>query len=112
MKRYRLYTEDGPHYRPAVKRIVAQSFESFTLIEGVGLWQGTEEPCLIIEIITDAADADSLVRNLAGNICRTNNQSAILVTTDLVESILITHDGLTDEHRRAIENVADRSANR
>jgi len=50
MKLYRIYTENKN--LKGIKLILNRAFESYTLLEGVGVWKGTEEKSLIIEVLS------------------------------------------------------------
>ena len=80
---YRILTEDKN--RDEIEELIAQRFDSFTILEGVGYWQGKREKCLVIEIqipyVSNSAKLTDCERihALAHAIKRANNQKAIIV---------------------------------
>ncbi len=75
-KVYRIYTENIN--RDNVVQIVGEHFEGFTLLDGVGYWQGTPEQSLVIEIIGTEKDAAN-VELVAYKIKKNNHQQAVLI---------------------------------
>jgi len=75
-KIYRIYTENVN--RDDIVKIAGEYFQGFTLLDGVGFWQGTPEQSLIIEIIGTEKDAAN-VELVAYKIKKNNCQQAVLV---------------------------------
>ena len=74
---YTLYTEDIGD----VAAIVARYFEGATLYSAIGLWQGTRELAMVVEILTDdSAETLQRIVNLAGDIKVINHQTSVIVT--------------------------------
>lgn len=74
---FRIYTEDKN--RDTIKGIVGKFFDGYTLLSGEGMWKGTSEPCLVIEIVTDHKGSNGMVNRIAEDIKRANQQEAVLV---------------------------------
>lgn len=72
---FRLYTED----KSVVRLLEANGFDGATLFHGTGVWQGTVEASLVIEILATLADRERIIR-LARSIALANTQSEVLVT--------------------------------
>jgi hypothetical protein len=72
---YRIYTEDVN--REAIQALADSFFDGYTLIPSVGVWAGTHEASLIVEVATEARDS---VHELASEIKALNHQQAVLVT--------------------------------
>lgn len=72
---YRIYTEDVN--REAIQALADSFFDGYTLVPTIGVWAGTHEASLIIEI---AGDAKEPVHELAHEIKDLNHQQAVLVT--------------------------------
>ena len=85
MKLYRIYTENKN--LEGIKKILNRAFESYTLLEGVGVWKGTEEKSLIIEVLSRINKGYFEI--VADDIKTLNNQQAVLVTVSEIESKLI-----------------------
>lgn len=83
---YRLHTEDMN--RPLIEKLVAASFNGFTILSGTGYWKGSSEATLVIEIIGDQHDGLP-VRRLAEQIRQANDQDAVLVTAQAISTVLI-----------------------
>jgi hypothetical protein len=63
-------------HAPDLPRLISPLFEAFTLLPGIGYWQGQPENTVTIEITTpDRAKIDLLARRLAQAL----NQDAVLV---------------------------------
>lgn len=75
---YRIFTENTPEYKETAIDLTAQYFDGFTVLEGVGYWQGAGEHSLCIEVSGHACIRGK-VNELAGCIKRRNNQEAVLV---------------------------------
>jgi hypothetical protein len=75
---FRILTEDINELKTEKTiELVGKFFAGFTLIKGIGHWQGKPENCLIFEIQTD--DKKELVFWLANQIKLQNNQDSVLV---------------------------------
>jgi hypothetical protein len=85
MKTYRIYTENKN--LEGIKKILNRAFESYTLLEGVGIWKGTEEKSLIIEVLSRINKGYFEI--VADDIKELNNQQAVLLTVSEIESNLI-----------------------
>jgi hypothetical protein len=85
MKLHRIYTENKN--LEGIKKILNRAFESYTLLECVGIWKGTEEKSLIIEVLTRINPA--YFELVADDIKDLNQQQAVLVTVSEIESSLI-----------------------
>lgn len=72
---YRLYTES----RDNVAALVAAAVPSASIINIQGIWEGTFELGMIVEIIGSALDR-AKVQALAQTIARENGQACVLVT--------------------------------
>jgi hypothetical protein len=83
---FRIYTEDIN--RDAVLAITGQTFDAFTCIPSNGVWQGTSEASLILEIAGKDSDAIA-VRGLAQHIKAMNHQDAVLITRTPFEGVLV-----------------------
>ena len=74
---FRILTEDINELKTAKTiELVSKFFNGFTLIKGIGYWQGKPENCLIFEIQTDNKKD---VLWLANQIKLQNNQESVLV---------------------------------
>jgi hypothetical protein len=74
---YRILTEDINQLKTEKTiELVSKFFNGFTLIKGIGYWQGKPENCLIFEIQTDDKKD---VFWLANQIKLQNNQESVLV---------------------------------
>lgn len=75
----RLYTEDKN--RDRITTIVGEHFEGFSLIPCEGVWHGTIERGLIVEIASRTPVTDiPLARLIAQEIKAYNTQEAVLMT--------------------------------
>ena len=82
---YRIYTEDKSN----LANLTSNYFDGFTILKGIGYWQGEAEPCVIVEII-DSKDKWLTVIALALDIKEANKQQAVLITqTSLDRNILV-----------------------
>ena len=74
-----------------VEKEVAQFIAAATIYSGRGLWQGSSEPCVIVEVVGEdklngtAAIVESLARHLRHRF----HQTCVLYTRHHVESKLI-----------------------
>jgi hypothetical protein len=87
MKIYRIYTEDLN--RQGIVDITGSVFDGFTLLPGVGVWQGKTENCLIVEIVDTEHVGQEVVNKLAACIADLNKQECCLVTVQNVETEFI-----------------------
>jgi hypothetical protein len=83
----RLYTEDKN--REAIKEIVGQAFDGYSVIPCVGVWKGTEENGLIIEIIADESWAVATAQRIGEEIKQANQQEAVLISVQDNRTLLI-----------------------
>lgn len=84
MKLYRIYTENKN--LKGIKALLNHDIESYTLLQGVGIWCKKEEKCLIIEIISEIDE--KYFEMIASGIKELNNQQAVLLTVSGIESKL------------------------
>ena len=76
---YRIYTEHTS--RGSIDRICNKYLDCYTVIETSGVWQGTSEKSLIIEIITGTDLTEQInINKVCKEIKRVNNQDAVLLT--------------------------------
>jgi len=85
MKLYRIYTENKN--LEGIKMILNRAFESYTLLEGIGVWKGTEEKSLIIEVLS--ATPPAYFKIVAEDIKELNKQEAALLTVQETELKLV-----------------------
>jgi len=85
MKLYRIYTENKN--LEGIKMILNRAFESYTLLEGIGVWKGTEENSLIIEVLS--AIPPAYFKIVAEDIKELNKQEAALLTVQETELKLV-----------------------
>lgn len=83
--RYRIYTEDKPN----LQELVGAEFESFTMFLAEGVWRGESENSAVIEILGHAGDRPKVLQ-VAERIRVTNDQTAVLVTSEPVRSVTLT----------------------
>jgi hypothetical protein len=89
MKIFRIYTENKDFFgRKLLIKEVAAYFSAFTVLDGEGYWQGVREASIIFEIIAPAIQSERIY-SLASGIKRINQQEAVLVTVQEVQSELI-----------------------
>jgi len=86
MKTYRIYTEDKN--KDKVIELVSKSFDSFTVMNGLGYWKGIPEKALIIDIV-DKRYSLSQVNNLCVEIKKLNKQQAVLLTATKTSRYII-----------------------
>jgi hypothetical protein len=84
MKTYRIYTEDIN--REKIVKIISNWFDGFTLFEGTGYWNGINEAALVIEIIAEDEDMESIAV-IAKKIKSVNRQESVLVSKTEVNFI-------------------------
>jgi len=84
----RIFTQNQNYDK--VKKLVGQYFDGFTIIKAEGVWQGSSEHSLIIEIagMFDTADCDK-IDQLCYAIKKLNKQDKILVQKIQCNSELI-----------------------
>jgi hypothetical protein len=83
MKRFRIYTEDKN--RGDIMGTAASWFSSFTVLHGDGMWQGAEESCLVIEVLTHTDHDGFNVKQFCQWIKDYNDQKEVLVTVEEVD---------------------------
>ena len=83
--RYRIYTENV-HIR-AIYKLCDSVLSGYTIALTRGVWEKTHEASLYIEFI--GTESDAKIRKLAESIKVRNNQSAVLVTRESIESVLL-----------------------
>lgn len=81
---YRLFTENVN--KEWICQCISRHFPGFTLLEGIGYWEGQGERSLCIEIVTEDADK---VRIISHAIKEHNKQDSILVQKISIEGKLI-----------------------
>lgn len=85
---YRIFTENIN--KPEIASITSKQFDGFTMLEGVGYWQGERENSLVVEIIApDTRDNHERVNTIAREIKQANKQQAVLVQVMQNDSYLI-----------------------
>jgi len=84
---YRIFTENLNTEK--IADIVNKYFEGYTLLNGVGYWQGEKENCLIIEIITNNKSDIDKIELIAYAIKKLNHQQAILIQQVNCEANLV-----------------------
>lgn len=86
MTRFRIYTEDKNTKR---LRILSKAlFDSYTLFKGSGTWRGIDEKSIVFEMI-GSSTLERRVLSFARTIKIVNSQQAVLVTRELVETLVI-----------------------
>ena len=83
MKIYRIYTENTKR-QPQVRKILDTKLPGYTLIRGVGYWEGKQEQSLVIEHIGEPALAKTIL-DIAKQIRIENRQRSVLVTTQDID---------------------------
>ncbi len=90
---YRIFTEDkGDAERMDVIKLVSGVFEGFTVLKGAGVWRGSLEASLIVEIEAPAVKS-SLVALLAEDIRRALCQEAVMVQS-LMSQVQFVEEGV------------------
>ena len=84
--RYRLYTEDLN--RKTLARLFDRHFNSYSVQEQKGVWNGKAEKSLVFEIICDEREA-LILPYIAEDIKLHNKQEAVLITTEQITEVLI-----------------------
>ncbi len=89
---YQIYTEDKNRY--SIEHFVGKKFNGFSIINADGVYKGTKEKALIIEIIGECNISDSVdnlrfehenVRRVAQQIKEHNEQEVVLVTISTIK---------------------------
>jgi hypothetical protein len=69
--------------------LASHYFESFSVWNGTGVWQGTQEHSIVFEVVGEQ-DTEQRVRDFAFHVKKQNKQQAVLITTEpLLESVLV-----------------------
>lgn len=100
MYRYTLHVplvlNDGepvrPEYIEGVGRALADMFEGFTRVDGVGGWDGDRlyiEPVALFHVDTDNGEAEHLLRDYAGFLASALAQECIYLTVQPITTRLI-----------------------
>ena len=76
---YRIYTEDVKGSEKLVLGAIGKRFDCATLYKGIGVWKGSTEASLIIEIITDTPASGLFIHALAKELKTLLKQEAALV---------------------------------
>lgn len=84
---YRIYTEDKNTLD--IKTVVSEMFSSYSLTPCVGIWKGTEEYSLIVEILSDEPQGLLYAEIVANGIKVTNAQDSVLLSWHNVEAKLL-----------------------
>lgn len=72
---YRIFTENKN--QKEIEQVINKYYEGYTLIKGEGFWRLQKENSLIIEIVTE--DADAKISAIATDIKSINKQDTVLV---------------------------------
>jgi len=86
MKRYRLYTQDVN--RQALRRMFDRHFDSYSIQEQRGVWNGKAEDSLVFEIICSESEG-TILPLIAKDIKLHNKQEAVLITSEPITEVLI-----------------------
>ncbi len=82
MYKYTLYiganNETGEVEKSKIKSIISEYYKGFTMVDSLGLWEGVEEPSVIVTIFSSMR-VDVMVEDMADTLCTDLNQYAILV---------------------------------
>ncbi len=86
---YRLYTENKN--REGFETLIGKFFQSFSIFEGVGYWEGQREDCLMIEVIDiygkneiEHEEMKKQIQRLGTAIAFYNTQNQVMITRHLV----------------------------
>jgi len=83
---YRIFTEHKNTEH--VTKIVGRYFKGFTLLNGIGYWQGMPEQSLVVEIIGTESDR-AAIEAIAYEIKKANAQEAVLIQETNIASQLV-----------------------
>lgn len=86
MTRYKIYTENKR--LPMLRTVIKKYFNAVTETHGIGLWKGKSEKSVVFEII-GPSHLEPKVLAVAGIFKCENKQTAVLVTRELIEEVLI-----------------------
>jgi len=70
--------------KQSVIAIANQNLTSFSVTDGFGVWNGQEEPSLVVEVIGWWEDRDA-VHKVAALICKQLNQEEVWITEEKVK---------------------------
>jgi hypothetical protein len=85
---YRICTEDVN--RENTRKIVSKYFDGFTLLSGEGIWKGSKENALVVEIFGNGdAGEPAVIGMLCEDIKAENKQEAVLLQVVEVKGYLI-----------------------
>jgi len=74
----RIYTEDKNS--EGITDLCNKYLTGYTMYRGMGVWKGTREPALIVELIDqDELRGSNLMMKLARDIKKMNEQEAVLI---------------------------------
>lgn len=82
MVRYCIYTENKN--RELIEKILDEYLDEYSIQDQIGVWKGTKEKSLKIEIL--GIYQDDHIKYVAGLIKVLNNQQAVLVTCERLEN--------------------------
>lgn len=88
MYKYTIYTEDINRDRIEALFACSKIIHSYTLYNGIGVWQGQKEKNITIVII-DTEFIKAEVKRIATCIKQVNKQEAVLLTIEKVEGGLL-----------------------
>ena len=74
---YRIFTENKN--RPGIESIVNEYALGYTIMTGVGYWQGQREKSLIIEVDGATANTINSIRHIAQRIKDLNGQQSVMI---------------------------------
>ena len=85
---YRICTEDVN--RENTRKIIGRYFDGFTLLSGEGVWRGSQENALVIEILGDGEPGErAVISALCEDIKAENQQEAVLLQVVEMKGYLI-----------------------
>jgi hypothetical protein len=85
---YRICTEDVN--RDKTRAIIGKYFDGFTLLSGEGIWKGSRENALVVEIFGDGSPGESaVVSMLCEDIKAENRQEAVLLQVMEVRGYMV-----------------------
>jgi len=88
MKRMKLYTENKNTEK--LIELISESLDAGTIYFGKGMWKGNLEDSLIVECIVDDVDVETvkgILKKLAEEIKKMNNQECVMITTENLEKV-------------------------